>query len=74
MKYQIWDETNESGTYLYVWKVTGDNSRCCIKAIGYVEDKEHDNQKNRQEALGEALQFIEIQKKTEYKKEMIFEL
>lgn len=74
MKYQVWDENNEGGKWIYVYKVDANGLRTCIKAIQYYTEKNDESDRLREDAVGEALQFIDIQKKTQYSKEMIYEV
>jgi hypothetical protein len=71
MKYQIYDQVNYNGRFITVYRIDGENKEA-IKCLYYFTEETHPG--DRQQAIDDAIKYINEQKNNQHRSELLMEL
>jgi hypothetical protein len=71
MKYQIYDQVNYNGRFITVYRIDGVD-KISVKCFYYFTEETHPG--DRQDALNQAIKYVNEQKNNQHKSELLMEL
>jgi hypothetical protein len=71
MKYQIYDQVNYNGRFITVFRIDGENKEA-IKCFYYFTEESKPG--DRQQAIDDAIKYINEQKNNQHRSELLMEL